>query len=153
MDKAPTRVLISISRKSECWDRAWGASEEVISDALGLLQKTFSDLHVHRDSSYLFIAKERWDMRIFIIFDFQHVSYDPDSAHLPDQNDLPVIIVYLQQEKASFAGAPLKNRVNMQIQKLHNSTGLGSRPPFAVDHADGKVPCYPNVRDGSFIVT
>lgn len=81
------------------------------------------------------------------------MSYDPDSAHLPEQNDLPVIVVYPQREKASFAGAPQRNRVNKQVQELHNSTGLGSRPPFAVDHADGKVPCYPNPRVGSFIVT
>lgn len=86
-------------------------------------------------------------MRIYIVFDLFHDAYNPDKAHLPSEYDLPVISVFLsQQESASIAGRPMANKVNSDIRALHNATGLGSRPPFFVDHADGKVPFYPNPR-------
>jgi hypothetical protein len=94
-----------------------------------------------------FLATERWDIRTYIVFDVFHDSYDPDNAHLPGENDLPVISVFLsQKESASIAGRPIANKVNRDIRALHNATGPGSRPPFFVDHADGQVPFYPNPR-------
>lgn len=102
---------------------------------------------IHDRSAVMFLAKERWDSRIFIVFDVFHDTYDPDTAHLPGHGDLPVISVcFDRKESASIAGTPMKNQVNVDIRALHNSTGIGSKPPFEVDHANGKVPFYPNPR-------
>jgi hypothetical protein len=88
------------------------------------------------DDSVLFLAKEKWDLRGFIVFDMFNDGYDPDKAHLEEQNNLSVISVF-QNERVSVAGKPLAEKVNKDIRDLHNSTGLGSRPPFSADHADG----------------
>lgn len=93
------------------------------------------------------LAKERWDLRTFIVFDIFHDTYNPDTAHLPGQNDLPVISVFLSKsESASVAGTPMMNKINSDIRAIHRATGPGSRPPFIVDHSEGRVPYYPNPR-------
>ncbi|KAH7175790.1 hypothetical protein EDB81DRAFT_633139 [Dactylonectria macrodidyma] len=99
-------------------------------------------------SAIRFLATERWDLRTFIVFDMLHDSYDPDKAHLPGQDDLPVISVFFGlKESASIAGRPITNKVNSDIRAIHNATGPGSRPPFLVDHTGGKVPFYTNPRN------
>lgn len=50
------------------------------------------------------------------------------------------------EDLITVAGRPMENKVNGDIRALHNATGLGSRPPFEIDHSDGKVPFYPNPR-------
>ncbi|KAJ2892368.1 hypothetical protein MKZ38_009944 [Zalerion maritima] len=147
--RAAKRVLIVVSRTSPHWFKAWTSSEELITIALELMQeKQLISLDTQNDASVIrFLAKERWDLRTFIVFDIFHDTYNPDEAHLPDQNDLPVISVFLgQKESTSIAGRPMANKVNSDIRALHNATGPGSRPPFAIDHIDGKVPFYPNPR-------
>jgi len=143
------RVLISVSRNSPYWSNAWESSEEVIIIALRLIQEnnlvpldTFDDPSTQR-----FLAVERWNSRTYIVFDIFHHTYDPVKAHLPGQDNLPVITVFLsKKESASIAGGPIANKVNEEIRSLHDATGLGSKPPFFTDHANGKVPCYPNPR-------
>lgn len=145
--RAAKRVLILVSRKSPHWVAAWDSSDDLVTNALNILEeKGFipSDSH----SATRFLAKERWDLRTFIVFDIFHDTYNPDTAHLAGQDNLPVILVsFGKKETASVAGTPMRNKVNSDIRALHNSTGPGSRPPFAVDHADGHVPFYPNPRD------
>lgn len=146
------RVLILVSRKSPHWVAAWESSEELVTIALNILEeKGFlpsSDAAGNNHSEIRFLAKERWDLRTFIVFDIFHDTYNPDTAHLAGQDNLPVILVsFGKKETASVAGTPMRNKVNSDIRALHNSTGPGSRPPFAVDHADGHVPFYTNPRD------
>ncbi|PNY20399.1 Uncharacterized protein TCAP_07425 [Tolypocladium capitatum] len=50
------------------------------------------------------------------------------------------------KEIARVAGTPTANRVNRDIRAIYKSTGLGSRPPFNVDHSEGRVPFYNNPR-------
>jgi len=148
-ESAARRVLIVVSRKSRHWLKAWTSSEELITIALGVLQQDeLISSDAQSDSSVIkLLATERWDLRTFIVFDIFHDTYDPDTAHLPGHNDLPVISVFLgRHEKASIAGKPMENKVNNDIRALHDATGLGSRPPFIVDHAEGKVPFYSNPR-------
>lgn len=146
--RAPKRVLILVSRKSPHWVAAWDSSEELLPIALNILEeKEFIPSDAH--SAARFLAKERWDLRTFIVFDIFHDTYNPHTAHLAGQDNLPVILVSFRkkEETASIAGTPMRNKANSDIRALHNSTGPGSRPPFAVDHADGQVPFYTNPRN------
>lgn len=71
----------------------------------------------------------------------------PQTAHLSGENNLPVVAVFFgAHEKAFVAGPPMANKVNADLRAVHNSTGVGSEPPFFVDHADGAVPVYYNPR-------
>jgi len=152
----PKRVFVSVSRKSPYWSKAWTSSEEVISVVLRLMRENnLVALDTNDDpSQHLFLVKERWDKRTFIVFDIFNNTYNPDNAHLPGQNDLPVISVFLHRnESANIAGGLIANQVNKELRDLHNSTGPGSQPPFIVDHANGKVPSYPNPRTCTLVVT
>lgn len=124
--KAPKRILIIISPKSPHWHTAWDSSDELVAVAFALLQQTqFIPRDTQNDSS----------------------TVNADTAHQADQVDLPVISVFFgKKESIRAAGRPMANKVNADIRAIHNSTGLGSRPPFAVDHADGKVPFYDHPR-------
>lgn len=146
------RVLIIVSRRSPHWQKAWTYSEELIPTALRILR----DMHLippdtpNDPSAITFLAKERWDSRIFLVFDMFHDTYDPGKAHLSGQNNLLVLSVSLgQRESASIAGRPMQNKVNSDIRALHNATGLGRRPPSDVDQSEGRVPFYPNPRTSS----
>lgn len=149
-ERSPKRVVIAVSRKSPHWAKAWVFGEELIALALRLMEEKHiisPNITPNDPDAVRLLATERWDIRTYIVFDVFHGTYDPDTAHLPGENDLPVISVFLgQKESAGVAGRPMANKVNSDIRALHNSTGLGSRPPFFVDHADGKVPFYPNPR-------
>ncbi|KIH88781.1 hypothetical protein SPBR_09011 [Sporothrix brasiliensis 5110] len=144
------RVVVVVSRKSRYWATAWASSEGLIAVAFRLLQveRLIPSDAQNNPSTVTFIAKERWDLRTYLVFDIFHDTYNADEAHIPGRNDLPVISVFLgeKKESAGIAGRPTANKVNTDIRALHNSTGPGSRPPFTVDHIDGQVPFYPNPR-------
>ncbi|KAM4060968.1 hypothetical protein HRG_012927 [Hirsutella rhossiliensis] len=143
------RILVSVSSKSPCWPRAWAYPEEIIAVALSLVKEDnlISSDKYNDPSQCLFLAKERWDGRVFIVFDVFHDAYNPDSAHLPGQNDLPVTLVHLsRRNKVNVAPTPVMRKLNRELEELHNSTGLESRPPFSVDHANGQHPTYDRPR-------
>jgi hypothetical protein len=147
--RAAKRVAIIVSKRSPHWLKAWASSDEVIAIALKLIhEERLIEFDAQNDASAVrVLAKERWDLRTYIVFDVFHHAYDPDNAHLQGQNELPVILVFLgREESASVAGTPIANKVNNDIRTIHDATGPGSRPPFVVDHKDGKVPFYPNPR-------
>lgn len=142
---APQRIVVSISRRSSYWSTARESSEEVISYVLRLLGEDDLVLDKYDDpASCLFLAKERWDQRTYIIFDIFHTSYEPDTAHLPDRNSPPVTLIHLGRtgKKVHAAPVPITKKVNRKHEEIHNLTGLGSRPPFIVDHADDNYPTY-----------
>ena len=148
-ERRAKRVLIMVSRRSPQWEKAWTSPEELIAIAQRLAQESgLLPQGVQDDpSATRFLAKERWDGRTFIVFDVYHDAYDPDRAHLQGRDNLPVIEVYLsQRQTARMAGNPTANKVNGDVRALHNATGPGSRPPFNVDHSEGRVPFYNNPR-------
>lgn len=154
--KAAKRVVIIVSKRSPHWLKAWASAEEMVTIALRLMQEQQLIPPGVQDhpSTIRVLAKERWDLRTFIVFDIFHDTYNPDTAHLPGQNDLPVISVFLgKNESVTVAGPQLMNKVNGDIRAIHNATGPGSRPPFVVDHSEGKVPFYPNPRTLATITT
>ncbi|KAJ2891079.1 hypothetical protein MKZ38_000946 [Zalerion maritima] len=140
-----TRVFISVSRKSSHYDSAWDSPNPVVRFALQVV-KDCNLLSYNKLPTPRLLAKERWQ-RIHIVFDIFNDSYDPKTAHLAGQNDLPVVAVYLGgTDKASIAPSPLKEEVNKSIRNLHDWNGNESQAPFVVDHAKGNVPTYPNPR-------
>ena len=113
VESVAKRVLVVVSRKSPHWSKAWNSSQELVAIALRIMQNTHLVApNVDDDPSAItFLAKERWDSRIFIVFDIFHNTCDSEKAHLVGQNDLPVISVFLgQKESASTAGRPLETR-------------------------------------------
>ncbi|PNY21252.1 Uncharacterized protein TCAP_07250 [Tolypocladium capitatum] len=148
-ERATKRVLVIVSQRSSHWDAAWTSPGEVVAVALSLAQQSgLLPQGVREDpSATRLLATEKWDRRIFIVFDVYHDTYNPDRAHLDGQDNLPVIEIYLsRKEIARVAGTPTANKVNRDIRAIHNATGPGSRPPFNVDHSEGKVPFYSNPR-------
>ncbi|KAJ0158284.1 hypothetical protein CTA2_11936 [Colletotrichum tanaceti] len=149
-ERTPRRVVVAVSRKSPHWAKAWASGEEMVALALRLMEEKHlipPGLTPDDPCAVKLLATERWDIRTYVVFDVFHDTYDPDTAHLPGENDLPVISVFLgRTESAGIAGRPMANKVNSDVRALHNSTGPDSRLSFFVDHADGKVPFYPNPR-------
>jgi len=145
-----TRVFVSVSSKSSHYNSAWDSPDSIVRFALQVVKdsnlRSWDELPTPR-----FLAKERWQ-RIHIAFGIFNNTYDPQTAHLAGQNDLPVIAVYLTGKSANddnnalMASASLEEEVNQTIRDLHNWHGNGSHPPFAVDHANNNVPTYPNPR-------
>jgi hypothetical protein len=99
--RAAKRVLILVSRRSPHWVAAWDSSEELVTIALNILEeKGFIPSDVGNSHSAIrFLAKERWDVRTFIVFDIFHDTYNPDKAHLAGQDNLPVILAPLARRK------------------------------------------------------
>jgi len=142
----PMRVLVKISHGSPYWPHT---CEEPMTD---MMKEALDIIKEHELApadtlnAPMLVAVDKWDNRAFIVFDIFHDAYDPVNAHLPKQDDLPVIVVSLSKHHASFAGGPIANKVNEDVRNLHNQHGLQSRAPFYVDHSNSRVPCYPNPR-------
>jgi hypothetical protein len=142
------RVLISIGSQSSYLPEAWDQPEKMIKITLVLLEKEMM-LSPNYPADVLYVARERWGPRTHIVFDIFNVAYDPDMAHIEGQNDLSVIAVFFTRKEdvtVSNAGMPVANHVNKEVRDIHDLTGPKSRPPFSIDHADGKIPSYPNPR-------
>lgn len=145
--KDPRRIVVIIKPKNEFFSKAWDSSKEVIEHALRLIGE---DSLVSPTGDYsnpsacLFLGVERWDRLIFVLLDIYHDNYQPDEAHLPGNNDLPVISIRLGAKNARVKTAPPPHatRTNKRLEELHDSFGIRSRPPFFEDHANGKHPVY-----------
>lgn len=86
--------------------------------------------------------KERFDARTFLVFDIFSDLYDPDTAH-EDQTDFNAVLVSLSENQTvNPIPEGMVKDINRMVRDIHNDTGLGSRPPFSVDHANGKIPRY-----------
>lgn len=150
---AERRIFVSVSRKSPHFTAAWEDSQTVVHAAIDVLKETNSipDATLAALNPRLLVV-ERWS-RIHLVFDILHEAYKPENAHLPNQYDIPTIAVFLFSQKdktsvrhATAAGSKLREEVNEQVRIFHNLTGLGSQPPFFVDHANGNVPHFRNPR-------
>lgn len=142
------RVFVSVSSRSPLFHAAWKDPQSVMQGALDLIiQQGLNPT----DTSPRLLAVERWN-RIHLVFDLGHNTYEPETEHLPGQNDLVVLAVYLggnghvSTQAVTAASTSLQDEVNKQIRELHDWTGIGSQPPFIIDHANGEVPNFPHPR-------
>ena len=99
------------------------------------------------------LIKEKWQLRLLIVFDVCNHLYDAQCGHLPEYNALPVFVVRFSKKggRAEAATPDLQRRVNRETAEIHNLTGKGSTPPFIVDHTSA-VPVYLNPRDIGLLV-
>ncbi|KAL5359236.1 hypothetical protein BJX96DRAFT_148032 [Aspergillus floccosus] len=151
-EESPLRVLVIISNKSEHWDQAWRASEDILPITLQIMK----DRHLmsYSDDSTpptRLLAKKKYPAHVFLVYDIANTDYSPENGHLPHQNKLPVTIVRLSQKLQAYqASLPIQNSVNQGISEIHNLNGIGSLPPFVEDHTAG-VPLYTDPRDTSLL--
>lgn len=139
------RVLVSVSTKSAHWSQIDTSPQDAVDISMDLIKQK-KDLIPELGEPRLLVV-EKWGSRTHIVFDLLHDTYNSDNAHLPDQGNLPVIAVWLSgQEVAQVATEGVKNRVNDEVRDMHRRFGDGGKPPFYVDHSDGKVPVFVNPR-------
>ncbi|KAK7972425.1 hypothetical protein PG988_006559 [Apiospora saccharicola] len=146
----PKRVFVSVSPKNSYYPGAWMSPDAIVSQAIDLIQKngliTPTEPPIPR-----ILLQERWN-RIHIVFDVFNNSYDPETAHLLGLNDLDVLEVYFSAQggvdtkHTAIAKSGLQAEVNKQLREIHDWTGVGSQPPFIVDHSNGHVPTYSHPR-------
>lgn len=149
----PLRVLVIISNKNPYWAQSWSDSEEILPSTYQILKENnlMQGPSSHQPELRL-LAKQRWQTRVFLVFDIANASYDPQTAHLPEQNNLPVAIVRLSQKVQAYqANPPTQNKVNNDIARVHNDNGINSVPPFITDYTAGP-PLYENSRDPSLLL-
>ncbi|KAL4894561.1 hypothetical protein BDV59DRAFT_12852 [Aspergillus ambiguus] len=150
VEEKPLRVLVIISDKNAYWEQSWSSSEEILPAAYQVLEdnKLIHYPHSHQPQTKL-LAKQRWQTRVFLVFDIANTSYDPAVAHLPEHNKLSVVIVRLSQKVHAYpANPPTQDKVNNDIARVHNDNGINSFPPFVTDYTSGP-PLYDNPRDPS----
>jgi hypothetical protein len=154
MDKSPMRILVTIKPRALVWDEAWENTERTITRVLKFLKHdrliSAEADHKYDSSDCRFLAVERWDAKIFIVFDLFNTDYDYLTAHLPSKNDeLPMIHVRIS--KGSDGDIFRKNTVpqvelmSEELRRLHDHQGWVP-PPYKEDHANGTHPVYWNPR-------
>jgi hypothetical protein len=146
----PMRVFVKVSKESPYFDFAWTRHNDLILAVVKVLEeKDIICKDTRNDSSsFLAVAVDRYNTRVFFVFDINNLEYNFDEAHLEGKNDLPVVIVSLSQKgnHAYPAAAPLMDQVNREIRRLYNLNGIYGKLPFYEDHANGGQPSYPQPR-------
>ncbi|KAI9891521.1 MAG: hypothetical protein M1814_002644 [Vezdaea aestivalis] len=137
--REPTRVVVTVRRKSPLWQVASSTPEKVIEQAVSVLQK--------KTDNARFLIHEKWDRHIFMVFDLFHTSYQPANGHHCE--DLPVVLMFYTNRADRAYMAPLfhRNDTNEQVSEHHNLNGWDREPPYFADHTFSSVPRYPNPRD------
>ncbi|KAL5341327.1 hypothetical protein BJX70DRAFT_66063 [Aspergillus crustosus] len=153
----PQRILVTISNTNAYWEQAWSASKDILPIAIKVLQERDlleggPDIFLQPDLKLKLLAKQKWTTRVFLVFDIGNLTYDPSLGHLPEQNQLPVLIVRLGRSVQAYkASPPAQNKVNRDIARAHNNHGIDSLPPFVTDYTSGS-PFYPRLRDPALLV-
>ncbi|KAI0532260.1 hypothetical protein GGR58DRAFT_507635 [Xylaria digitata] len=141
------RVLVIVPSRHSAWSTAWDKPEKVIEIALEVLkEKGLIPIDRCELSDARFIAKERWTAVTYLVFDIFHTAYDPVTAHIAGRNDLPLLAVWIGNHTAMAATKGLEMQVNEDVREIHDNTGLGSQPPFDIDHLNGSGPTYSRPR-------
>lgn len=150
-EQKPFRVLAVISDKNSYWEQSWLTPEDILLPAIEIL-KDKDLLEYTSEPDMRLIAKEKWQTRVFIVFDISDTSYDAAKGHLPEEDKLPVSIVRLGRKLQAYAAnGPIQNRINSDVARAHNDHGICSIPPFVTDHTLGP-PMYTNLRDPSLLL-
>jgi hypothetical protein len=110
----------------------------------------------HEDATPLqHLVTKYWGMATFLVFDLWNPSYDYNTAHLVENNQLQVQAVHLRRVKneTTVAGTALCDKVNKEVAETHNVTGYGAELPFRVNHTNGNAPVWLHPRDPSLLST
>lgn len=138
---AATRILVIVSSRSPYWTQALESAEVMGGIALDILKQNSL---LSCSTTPRFVAEEKFTTRTHLIFDVFYDDYRPETAHLPGQGDLlPVLQVWLSKEpRAGIANPKIQDMVNERVREIHDLMGMGSVPPFSVDHSNGQVPTF-----------
>ncbi|PGH01029.1 hypothetical protein GX51_05465 [Blastomyces parvus] len=120
VEESPLRVLVTVSDKSAHWGQAWSASEELLPVAFRAVKSNclLNRSYKHPPRARL-LAKKRWLTHVFLVFDIANVAYDPEKGHLPDHNELPVVIVRFGKRIQAY-------RANQPTQKQRPMPSVSS---------------------------
>ncbi len=138
------RIFVSISSKSQHWPQSCESAKAAIDIALDLVKRQGL---VPRDNemSPRLLIEDKWGSRTHIVFDVLHDTYRSETAHLPSEGNLPVIVVWLSTtETAQPATQGIENRVNDEVRQWHTLTDAGGVPPFVFDRSGGAYPIFTN---------
>jgi hypothetical protein len=138
-----------VSHDNDLFTRSWSSTEELIPIALDTL-KEGQLIHQQKgvEVPWKLLVKKNWGIRVYIVFDIFNTDYDPAKGHLPERNNLPVLIVHFSRKgvHTRVAEPGLRQRVNNETAEAHNLNGWDAVPPFVTDHTT-TVPIYMNPRD------
>lgn len=139
----PLRVLAIVSNKSPAWKQS---PEDIIQFAIQVIkEKSLYDEKEITLSGTKLLAIQRYLVREMFVFDISNEDYDPEKGHLPEQNQLPVVVVHLSDREIASKPHPGEcARINETVRHLHDANGFGSIPPFIENHTSGTPPTYPN---------
>lgn len=144
----PLRVLVIVSQRSALFSKAHDFPGEIIPLAYRLLKKHNVSKGTQSSEDTRLLAVQKWRTRVFLVFDIGNTDYDAMLGHLPEHNQLPVVVAHFSKKKAAYAASSgISQRVNHDIAMLHNANGYDAVPPFVEDHSLGKPPAYHNPRD------
>lgn len=112
-------------------------NEEILYD---IKETTVSDTKL--------LAIQYYRVREMFMFDILNQNYDPIKGHLSEQNELPIVVIYLSDRKVASRPYPSEcARINKTIRHLYNANSLGSIPPFIKNHTTGIPLNYLNPRN------
>ncbi|KAJ5725087.1 uncharacterized protein N7483_006444 [Penicillium malachiteum] len=154
-EPGPLRVLVIVSQRSSLISKARQSPQDLIPLATHLLKKN----GISRGSRDLsapmeprLVAVQQWRTRVFIVFDIAHTEYNVKLGHLPEHNQLPVVVTHFSKKKTAYTANPwVSRRVNHDVAMLHNANGFDAVPPFVEDHSSGVPPSYNRPRDISML--
>lgn len=149
---APLRVLVIISQRSSLYPKSNTSPEEIIPLAMRLLKKKNMWKATDYPTTTKLLAVQKWRSRAFLVFDIANEAYDAQLGHLPEHNQLPVVVAHFSKKKAAYpANSWVSQQVNHDVAMLHNANGFDAVPPFMEDHTLGTPPAYHSPRDISML--
>lgn len=152
-EQKAVRVLVIISRNSPHWSQSWLSTEDVLPVALKAIREARLVSNQEAEVPIRLLVKQKWPLRVLFVFDIFNNTYSAELGHLPEQNNLPVIVVNFSAKgvSARVADRGMQIRVNRDTGYAHNDNGVHSMPPFVADHTGSDVPLYLNLRDPSLL--
>jgi len=152
-EQKAVRVLLVVSQKSPHWSQSWLSTEDVLPVALNAVREAGLIHKGGTEPPLRLLVKQKWHLRVLIVFDIFNGSYHAELGHLPKHNNLPVLIAYFGSKGVSARAADpgMQARVNKDTGYAHNVNGEHSIPPYVADHTGGAVPFYLNPRDSSLL--
>lgn len=94
-----------------------------------------------------FLVSEKREAVHSLVCDIRNELYDWPTAHFPQDIDVILVEAYRSRLRATLAGTPHRNAVNVRVAVHHNSNGTKQRPPYFEDHTHDPHPAYGDVRD------
>ncbi|KAJ5682948.1 hypothetical protein N7462_006113 [Penicillium macrosclerotiorum] len=144
----PLRVLVIVSQRSTLFTKTHISPEDLLPLALRLLKKSNIRRMPDAMTETRLLAVQKWRSRTFLVFDIANAHYDASLGHLPEQNQLPVVVAHFSKKKSAYpASSWVSQRVNHDVAMLHNANGFQAVPPFMEDHTTGEPPTYHSPRD------